>query len=230
MNLIDMTILNGLNNFSHLSWKFDFIVHFISFNHLVKGGVLLTLFWWLWFKKKTQPYVQQHLTSTLYGCFVAMVLARALQLLLPFRLRPLHEQGLEFVLPYTMRPMIMKGWSSFPSDHAVLFFALSVGIVFVSKKAGIFALIYTTLVISLPRMYLGLHYPTDILGGACIGISISLLCNTKVFTKKIAQRTLDSLEDKPEILYTLLFFISFQLIDMFSSCRAFVPFFQQILK
>ncbi len=171
MNHFDIEIISFLNQFSQLSRTVDSTVKFISGNHLIKGGVLLIIFWWGWFRvNKHQLLVQVHLVSTLFGCFIAMVLARALALLLPFRLRPLHEESLVFMPPYGMKLTELEGWSSFPSDHAVLFYALSAGMFYISRKVGIFALVYTTLLyttlfIGLPRVYLGLHYPTDIVRG-----------------------------------------------------------------
>lgn len=135
MNLFDSTIIDFINHFSRLSWTFDFTVNFISENHLVKGGVLLTIFWWGWFKvSKNQAYVRVHMISTLFSCFIAMILARALALSLPFRLRPLHEENLDFLLPYGMRPTTLEDWSAFPSDHAVLFYALSTGMFLYQRK------------------------------------------------------------------------------------------------
>ena len=50
MNIFDAEIISFLNQFSHRSWTFDYLVSFISGNQLLKGGVLVSLLWWLWFK------------------------------------------------------------------------------------------------------------------------------------------------------------------------------------
>ncbi|MBU2579092.1 phosphatase PAP2 family protein [Patescibacteria group bacterium] len=59
--------------------------------------------------------------------------------------------------------------SSFPSGHAVCFFALSSLIYFYNKKIGIIFLIFSFLM-GLARVFCGVHWPSDILAGAVIGI------------------------------------------------------------
>ena len=231
MNLFDSAIIEFINHFSRLSWTFDFTVSFISENHLVKAGVLLIIFWWGWFKESNnQAYVRVHMISTLFGCFIAMILARALALLWPFRLRPLHQEDLNFLLPNGMRPTTLEEWSSFPSDHAALFYALSTGMFFISKRVGIGALVYTTLLIGLPRIYLGLHYPTDVIVGALIGIMSALLCNTMIFTEKISQPILNWSRLKPEIFFPIFFIISYQIADIFNNSRAFFAFLKTLFR
>ncbi len=63
---------------------------------------------------------------------------------------------------------------SFPSDHATGAYAIAVAILLRHRKAGVIALILATLV-SVSRVGLGTHYPTDVLGGAALGTLAALL-------------------------------------------------------
>jgi len=63
---------------------------------------------------------------------------------------------------------------SFPSDHATGAYAIAVAILLRHRKAGAIALILATLV-SVSRVGLGTHYPTDALGGATLGALSALL-------------------------------------------------------
>ena len=68
---------------------------------------------------------------------------------------------------------------SFPSGHAGASFAAAViFFIYLPKKFGVPALVLAFL-ISLSRLYVGVHYPTDILAGALISTAIAV-CVWKV--------------------------------------------------
>lgn len=58
---------------------------------------------------------------------------------------------------------------SFPSGHMIFFFALATVLFYFNKKVGIFAFVAAVLV-GIARIYVGVHWPTDILGGAALGM------------------------------------------------------------
>jgi membrane-associated phospholipid phosphatase len=62
---------------------------------------------------------------------------------------------------------------SFPSAHAVSSFAVATAMVRVDPAtAGAFVV---ALALSLGRPYLGMHYPSDVLAGAFIGVALGLI-------------------------------------------------------
>jgi undecaprenyl-diphosphatase len=84
------------------------------------------------------------------------------------RLRPC------IVLSDAIIPLGCNGTFSFPSNHAFNNFAAAVFIYKFFPKLK-WALFITAVLISLSRVYLGLHYPSDILGGAVFGIVFGYL-------------------------------------------------------
>ena len=73
---------------------------------------------------------------------------------------------------------------SFPSGHSASSFAAATIIFWCNKKYGILAIAVASL-IALSRVFLFVHYPTDVLAGALLGIIISML--TIVIYKKFFQ-------------------------------------------
>ena len=63
--------------------------------------------------------------------------------------------------------------SSFPSTHSAWAFAASTAIFMKYKKAGIAAFVVAAL-IAFSRMYMFLHYPTDVLCGIIFGILLGI--------------------------------------------------------
>ena len=57
---------------------------------------------------------------------------------------------------------------SFPSDHATVAGAVAVGLLFANRRWGIVASVLAV-VMAFTRVYVGAHYPGDVLGGLVLG-------------------------------------------------------------
>jgi undecaprenyl-diphosphatase len=64
--------------------------------------------------------------------------------------------------------------AGFPSDHATAAFAVATAIVLRKRRWGIFALVAAA-VLSVGRVALGIHYPSDVLAGAALGAAAALV-------------------------------------------------------
>ena len=74
-----------------------------------------------------------------------------------------------------------NAWS-FPSGHAAFFFAMATATYLYNKKWGVLFFIGAIL-ITVSRVIAGIHYPSDIIGGALIGIAVA--CVTYYLVRKI---------------------------------------------
>jgi undecaprenyl-diphosphatase len=220
MNLFDSSIISVMNSFAGKSFFVDQVINISAHTGLFKGGVIATLMWWAWFKKSDDASKnQRHIVATLVASFFALFIARVLATTLPHRARPIHNPGIIFQPPHGVASTTLDGWSSFPSDHATLFFTLTAGLFFVSRKIGIIATVYCFFIIVLTRIYLGLHYPTDLLAGAALGVAIAYLANTTRIFDGFTNFGLRLHQTRPAVFYPLMFLITYQIATMFIDVR-----------
>lgn len=106
----------------------------------------------------------------------------ALMILIPVAVSAILANILKYIFdtprPYEVYSFIHKlsvgGSPSFPSGHTADAFAFAVALCLVYRKWYfiIISLIWASLV-GYSRMYLGVHFPSDILGGAFVGAACS---------------------------------------------------------
>jgi undecaprenyl-diphosphatase len=82
--------------------------------------------------------------------------------------------------PYTTHPHILvlahrSADFSFPSDHAVMAGAAAAGLLLVSRRLGVLAVV-AALLMAFARVYIAAHYPVDVAAGLVLGAVVALAC------------------------------------------------------
>lgn len=78
-----------------------------------------------------------------------------------------HERPFSF---YSFMPLIPEAGWSFPFGHMAWFFALSLTVWYVNRKWGWWSFGLTALM-GIARVYVGVHWPLDIIAGAVVGLA-----------------------------------------------------------
>jgi undecaprenyl-diphosphatase len=127
--------------------------------------LVLVLFLFLNFKK----YWRMVLEALIAAGFTRLVLAEIIRRIW-FVPRPFVT--LNFIPLINQSP----AEASFPSGHATFYFAFSTIVYFYNKKAGILFFI-ASLFIVVARVFVGVHWPFDIIAGAILGILMGWILN-----------------------------------------------------
>jgi len=73
---------------------------------------------------------------------------------------------------------------SFPSGHALLAFAIATSLILSGVKKLGWTLAVLAVIVALGRVFAGVHYPTDVIGGALIGIASAFVMHREASSLK----------------------------------------------
>jgi membrane-associated phospholipid phosphatase len=175
------------------------------------------LLWILWFSAKTSDEQRARMLSGIIGCYAATLSSRFGQVLVFVHTRPILSR-----LPVKIAPGIdIAGWSrlrhfnSSPSDFACLFFAISTVIFFVNKKFGVLAYLWSFVVGGVVRVYLGFHFPLDVLAGAALGVvAVAVFSREFIYARLMPLVRLAS--TRPVVFYPIFVLIVEQMWEAFN--------------
>lgn len=77
-------------------------------------------------------------------------------------------------LPHVLLLVSASTDGSFPSDHATMAGAVAVGLFYINRKLGVVAAVAAVLM-AFARVYVGAHYPVDVLAGLALGAVVAAL-------------------------------------------------------
>jgi undecaprenyl-diphosphatase len=163
---MDWSVLHTLNDFLfHHDQVEDPLLFYVNVSEALFIATLAVLF-----LLSTGP---RHLAMR--RATVAAVLSAGLGLLVAKVISELVDRARPFVAdPHGVHLFASHAADpGFPSDHATAAFAIATAIVLRKRKAGILALIAAA-VLSVGRVALGVHYPSDVLAGAAVGAAAAL--------------------------------------------------------
>jgi membrane-associated phospholipid phosphatase len=225
-NDFDFIVELFFKNFLGKSRLLDGAVELISDSYTLGSVLFVALLWLAWFKDK-RDNSRIRLLKGGVGVLLAGLLSRALQFVLAFHYRPLYNSDLRLPWPIGVAPGTLNHWNSFPSDHAALFFALATLIWVGDRRLGVFAYAWATIE-SFTRVYLGYHYPSDVFGGAGLGISMVILSQWLPL-RAVANRLLDWERGGSAAFYAVAFVASYEASTFFTDVRAIAQLIGQIL-
>jgi undecaprenyl-diphosphatase len=219
---LDGQLIRWINGPAGRDDLLDRFVFDVADSSFLKGSVFLAVYCWIWFQAgDRRDDIRRMIVASLIAALMTAAVARLAQLGLPFHPRPLHVSSLGLNMPLSIKPETLKTWSSFPSDHAILFFALCVPIWSWSRWLGIAAFCWALLVVCLPRIYLGYHYPSDILAGAVVGIGLMVALRAALIRTPLPGWIVRWAGLHPRAFTVVAFLFAVELAALFENVRHF---------
>ncbi|WAU85871.1 phosphatase PAP2 family protein [Streptomyces sp. Qhu-G9] len=149
---------------------FDRVMEFVGEWGLLLVMVLLVLWCWWGVRRRGGEDAASSVASLIWA-----PLAAAVAVLVNVPIRGFVERPRPFVDHEGLEVLIGgKSDYSFVSDHSTLMMAMGVGLFVANRKFGLVG-IGLALFGGFCRVYMGVHYPTDVIGGFALGTAVVLL-------------------------------------------------------
>lgn len=164
---LDVKLLYFFNGFAGKSRIFDTLIVF--FAAYLQYFLVAAFFILLYFA----AYSRRQKLFLFWTTAISIVVARGV---ITEIIRFFYHRPRPFLTLPVSKPL-SNGWFysdtewSFPSGHSAFFFAMATAIYLYNKKWGVWFFV-AAILMNISRIVAGVHYPSDILSGAVVGIVV----------------------------------------------------------
>lgn len=164
MYQLDVAITQAINGFAGRSSTIDFVMIWVSAIGIPILVAAVVVQWW-------RQHDRRHLRHVLVSAGLSFIVGLAInQLVLLFVHRPRpYDAGLTHLL------IARSADPSFPSDHATASFAIAAAFLGHGMKRTGFCFLAAALLVMVSRVFVGIHYISDVAGGAVTGLVGALI-------------------------------------------------------
>ena len=149
------------------------------------AGVLLAAWWWA--RRDRNP---TSMAAALWAPAGALFAIGLNQLLVNFVRAPRPYT----VFPHALVLVAHSGDYSFPSDHAVMAGAVAAGVLLTHRRLGVAAAV-AAVVMAFARVYVGAHFPFDVIVGLLLGAAVT--CSGYLAVRRLLIRVVAGLTRTP---------------------------------
>ncbi|MPY64687.1 phosphatase PAP2 family protein, partial [Streptomyces spongiae] len=167
----DVSLLYDINGLAKdaPTW-FDRVMEFVGEYGLLFAMVLLILWCWWGVRRRGGEDAASSVAALAWA-----PLAAGIAVLVNVPIRGFVERPRPFVDHEGLEVLVSgKTDYSFVSDHATLTMAMGVALFVANRKFGLVGIVLGLLG-GFCRVYMGVHYPTDVVGGFALGTAVALL-------------------------------------------------------
>lgn len=165
---LDSSWYRSVNEFARdTGWAHGVFSNYANWAGLVLLALLLFAGWLLGRRQPEAPRLTATALLVGAGAVLALLANQAIGPAVA-RTRPCHALSHVEVLLHCASD------SSFPSDHAMIAGAFAAGLLLLNRRIGLIALLLA-LLLAFARVYVGVHYPSDVAGGLVIGAAIGVV-------------------------------------------------------
>jgi undecaprenyl-diphosphatase len=172
---LDYNLFQFLNGTLHTAFL-DNLMPFITKSSHVTNGIIFSFIIYLIYQKGSRRAFIYLILGLVVFAIADSIAYRVLKPLFG-RVRPCNPayflDGINSLLPHSRLLLEQKSSFSLPSNHAANLFAQATFWGIVYPKWRIFLFIIATIV-TYSRLYVGVHYPFDLLYGAVLGSSVAI--------------------------------------------------------